>query len=94
LREAASPQDLFDSIIKATETRQDQWQAQIQARIQLKAYVYVYSDFLTDEQISDALLKPCRDIPALLAQHPGARIGVIPDGPQTIPYIEPVTIKA
>jgi nickel-dependent lactate racemase len=94
LREADSPKALFDGIVNATQTRQDQWQAQIQARIQLKADVYVYSDYLSDDQISDALLKPCRDIPALLAQHPGARIGIIPDGPQTIPYIEPVAVKA
>ena len=98
LREADSPEALFDGIINASENRQDQWQAQIQARIQKKADVYVYSDYLSDDQIAQALLKPCRDIPALVAslqqENPGARIGVIPDGPQTIPYIAQVAVEA
>ena len=94
LREADTPQTLFESIINASQTRQDQWQAQIQARIQMKAEVYVYSDYLSDDQITDALLMPCRDIPALVQRYPGARIGIIPEGPQTIPYIESVMLKA
>jgi nickel-dependent lactate racemase len=95
LREADSPQALFDSIVRSGETRQDQWQAQIQARIQLKADVYVYSDHLTDEQIRAALLNPCRNIEATveaLRDQYGrdVRIGVLPEGPQTIPYLREV----
>jgi nickel-dependent lactate racemase len=92
LREADSPSALFHSIIHNAETRQDQWQAQIQARIQLRAVVYVYSDNLTDAQIQAALLRPCRNIAATIEQlrekygH-DARIGIIPEGPQTIPYL-------
>ncbi len=72
--------------------KQDQWQAQIQAQIQLKADVYVFSENLTDEQIRSALLLPCHDIQATLAklqEHYGgeARICVLPEGPQTVPYI-------
>jgi len=72
---------------------QDQWQVQIQAQIQLKANVYVYSDGLTDGQIEDALFTPCRDIELTLAQlqdlhGPHARICVMPEGPQTIPYLK------
>ena len=37
---------------------QDQWQVQIQAQIQRRADVYVYSDGLTDEQIERALFIP------------------------------------
>jgi nickel-dependent lactate racemase len=92
LREADSPAALFDSIIHNVETRQDQWQAQIQARIQMRADVYVYSDNLTDEQIQTALLRPCRNIATTVEQLRNkygrdARIGVIPEGPQTIPYL-------
>lgn len=98
LHEADTPQSLFEGIINATQTRQDQWQAQIQARIQMKAEVYVYSGTLSDDQITDALLQPCRDIPALVAslqrKYPASRIGIIPDGPQTIPYIEIQAIEA
>ena len=91
LREAGSPDELLQNIYAAPEPRQDQWQAQIQARIQQKADVYVYSDYLTPEQIEGALLKPCLDIPATIEElrrqfGPNARIGVLPEGPQTVPY--------
>jgi len=91
LRAASTPQALFESILNATETRQDQWQAQIQARIQQKADVYVYSDYLSEQQIHDALLLPSKDIAAtvaLLRQRYGTRMGVMPQGPQTIPYLQ------
>lgn len=93
LREADTPKALFDSILNAAEARQDQWQAQIQARIQQRADVYVYSENLTDQQIRDALLLPCRDIAATVASlrekyGANARIGILPDGPQTIPYVQ------
>jgi nickel-dependent lactate racemase len=92
LRAASSPQELYDNVMKSPETRQDQWAAQIQARIQLKADVYLYSDGFSDAQIREALLIPCRDIPAtveLLRQKYGrdTRICVLPEGPQTIPYL-------
>ena len=68
------------------------WEAQIQALISLKADVYFYSHNLSDEQIKGALLRPCRDVKAtvakLLQEHgPGATLCVLPEGPQTIPYI-------
>ena len=46
--------------------QQDQWQAQIQAQIQLKADVYVYADYLTDAQIRAVAA-------AALPQHRGYR---------------------
>jgi nickel-dependent lactate racemase len=93
LYEASSPSQLFDSILQSSATRQDQWQAQIQARIQKKADVYVYSDYLTDQQIHDALLLPCHDIAASVAMlrekyGASAHIGILPDCPQTIPYLQ------
>ncbi|MCB2202608.1 nickel-dependent lactate racemase [bacterium] len=92
LEEAASPQDLLDRLATSGHPRQDQWQAQIQAMVQCKAQVYLYSNGLSDDQIRDALLTPSADvyetIEALLDEYgPGARIGILPMGPQTIPYI-------
>ncbi len=92
LGDAADPADLANKVLTAHETRQDQWQAQIQARIQQRADVYVYADGLSDSQIEGALLLPCRDIPALverLLQRYGtdARIAILPEGPQTIPWL-------
>ena len=93
LSEAGSPQAVLDTVRSPGFLRQDQWQVQIQAQIQLRADVHVYSDHLTDEQIRAALLKPCRSIEqtiaALRERHgPGAALCVLPEGPQTIPYVE------
>ena len=71
---------------------QDQWQAHIQALIQQKAAIYVRSDGLTDDEIRAALLRPCRRIEDTIADlletyGRGASICVMPEGPQTIPYV-------
>jgi nickel-dependent lactate racemase len=93
LAEAGSIQGLVSMISRPGFHAQDQWQVQIQARIQSRAEVYVYSDGLTDGQIEKALFKPCRNLEQTIAQlqekygH-AARICVIPDGPQTIPYLQ------
>jgi nickel-dependent lactate racemase len=87
-----SPQELLDTIFAPGFLKQDQWQAQIQAQIQLQADVYVRSDNLTDRQIEGALLRPSRRIEATLQElldryGPQASICVLPEGPQTIPYV-------
>ena len=92
LAQAGSPQTVLQLIEEAPHTRHDQWQVQIQATVQMHADVHVYSDGLSDEQISRALFTPCRDIEetvAALLQKYGAngRICVMPEGPQTIAYI-------
>jgi nickel-dependent lactate racemase len=93
LREASSPKELLDRICSPGFLEQDQWQAQIQAKVQLKADVYVYSEYLSDDQIASALMKPCRSIEDTLSQlldryGPQATICVLPEGPQTILYIK------
>jgi nickel-dependent lactate racemase len=96
LREAGSLEELSAMIHEPGFLRQDMWQVQIQARICQKARVYVYSENLTDEQIRGAHLESCgkgRDavekrIAMLLREHGGKpRICVLPEGPQTIPYL-------
>ena len=92
LRESKSPQELLAKICAPGFLEQDQWQAHIQALIQLKADIYVRSDGLTDEQVRSALLLPCRRIEdtvsELLGKYGrGASICVMPEGPQTIPYV-------
>jgi hypothetical protein len=84
---------VLDTICAPGFLKQDQWQAQIQAQIQLKAEVYVRTDNLTDEQIETALLKPSHHIEDTLTDLLGkygsqASICVLPEGPQTIPYIQ------
>jgi nickel-dependent lactate racemase len=91
LKRGGSPQGLLDLIKKPGFQKPDQWQVQIQAMIQKRAKVYVYSDGLTDEQIENSLFTPCRDFPATLEvlknkYGKDASIAVLPEGPLTIPY--------
>lgn len=90
LRHAGSADGALAMIAAPDFQAQDQWQVQVQAQIQRKADVSVYADGLTDDQIRQALLQPCRDVrrtlDALRAEK-GARACVIPEGPQTIPYL-------
>ncbi len=92
LRESKTPQELLAKICAPGFLEQDQWQAHIQALIQLKADITVKSDGLTDEQIRAALLLPCRRIEDTVSEllekyGRGASICVLPEGPQTIPYV-------
>lgn len=95
LRAANSPAELLERITAPGFLEQDQWQAQIQALIQLKARVLVYSENLSAEQVRSALLEPCPSVEAALAElrkeyGPQARICILPEGPQTIPYVDQV----
>lgn len=88
LTERDTPAELLEMICSPGYERHDQWQAQIQAQILLKADVYLKAGHLTDEQIRRAHLKPISDIEAAIADcGDDARICVLPEGPQTIPFI-------
>lgn len=91
LREAASVEDLLATISAPRFRCHDQWEAQIQGQIQQKARVHVYADGLTDEELREAMVTPCDDIGALVTEmaqeHSGLRVAVLPEGPQTVPYI-------
>jgi nickel-dependent lactate racemase len=92
LAEAGSPQGVLEMLARPGFSEQDQWQVQIQALIQLRAEVHVYSDGLSDSQITGALFTPCRSIEQTVAclqekYGPQARLCAIPDGPQTIAYV-------
>ena len=78
--------------MSSPEVIKDQWQAQIQALIQQKADVYVYSDGLTENQIYSALFKPVKSVESCVEFlvnkiGPDAKICILPEGPQTVPYI-------
>ena len=70
----------------------DQWQVQIQAQVQAKARVLVKTRGLSDGEIRAAHLDPVDDVGAavrraLAAAGPRATLCVLPQGPQTIPYL-------
>ena len=92
LKSASSPAHLLDLLKNSPLPFPDQWQAQIQALIQQRARIRVYSR-LTDEELRTAHLAPCRDIASeLRAIASGGsaplRVAVLPQGPLTIPYLE------
>jgi lactate racemase len=91
LREASSLDDLYQTIMTPGFRCQDQWQAQIQAKIQMKAKMHVFAGGLQDEELHEAKVIPCRSIEntlaQLLASQPDASIAILPEGPQTVPYI-------
>ncbi len=86
-----TPQELLDMIEAPGFAIYDQWQAQSQAIVQRKAEVYLYSS-LDPETVRKAMLVPTDNIEATLADllerfGPQARVAVLPEGPQTIPYV-------
>jgi nickel-dependent lactate racemase len=94
LASTADPASFLDRIQREDVTTHDQWQVQIQSQIQLKARVLLKSGGLTPRQIRSAHLEPVGDLEAtvleLLDEYgPDARLGVLPQGPQTIPYLSP-----
>ncbi|WP_152655466.1 nickel-dependent lactate racemase [Oceanobacillus sp. CFH 90083] len=89
---AETPQDLLDMINNPEFKMFDQWQVQKQAVIQVWADVYVYST-LSDEQITNTMLKPTHDIEQTLEElkekyGESMTVAVLPLGPLTIPYVE------
>jgi nickel-dependent lactate racemase len=91
LRSARNPAEILSLLGSPGFQRPEQWQAQIQAIIQGKAKVLLYSS-LSDDVVCSAHLTPCHDIADavdnLIRQNGnGARIAVLPQGPLTIPYL-------
>lgn len=90
--EARDMPSLLRSIRRSECAIDDQWQAQILASICEKAEVYLFSENVSREDIRRVKLKPCDSIEATLASllekyGRDARICVLPEGPQTIPYL-------
>jgi nickel-dependent lactate racemase len=86
------PESLLAMINAPGYSKPDQWQVQIQAQIQLKAKVMVKTAGLTDAQVRAAHFEPIADVEdavrcALRRAGPDATLCVLPQGPQTIPYL-------
>jgi nickel-dependent lactate racemase len=92
LSSADSPEALLAEIAGRPRTVPDQWQVQVQAKIQSLARVVVKTDFLSADELAAAHLGHTDDVAAtvreaLAAAGPDARVCVLPEGPQTIPYV-------
>ncbi len=92
LRSAASPRALLTEITGRAATIPDQWQVQIQAQIQVRCTVVMHTSYLSDADLAEAHLQQTADIGQTIAAQlrqlgPAARVCVLPEGPQTIPYV-------
>jgi len=92
LRSQPDPAALLQMISARGYSRPDQWQVQVQAQIQLKARVMVKTSGLQPDEVRAAHFTPVTDVAgavrdALSAAGPAATLCVLPQGPQTIPYI-------
>lgn len=93
LSRGAHPDEWLHMIHAPHFSEHDQWQVQVQAQIQKKARVHLYADGLSDDEIRSAQIVPTHDVEKtvhtlLQARGAGGRVCVLPEGPQTIPYIE------
>jgi len=91
LRSAGSLEEILALLAIPGFVRPEQWQAQIQALVQRKAKVLIYST-LSDEVVHACHLMPCHDISAEVKRcveslGAKARVAVLPQGPLTIPYL-------
>ena len=87
-----SPEELLAMITSPGYSVPDQWQVQIQAQVQLKAKVLVKADGLTPNALRAAHFEAIDDVSAavsgaLRAAGRSATLCVLPQGPQTIPYL-------
>ncbi len=70
----------------------DLWQVQVQAQIQSKARVLLHTRGLSEAEVRAGWLEPAGDVAGTLGRllreaGPGARLAVLPGGPQIIPYL-------
>jgi len=91
LRSVGEADELLAFIKKHEATLKDTWQVYFQAMIMQKSEVYLYST-LEREAVKSTFLKPVNDLDGLLEEliakyGPNTRICVLPEGPQTIPYL-------
>ncbi len=100
LKQASSPDALLAMLNQPGFAMQDQWEAQILALVLKKARVYLKAGYLSDQQIRDAMLTPISSVEGCVNElleemGPTATVGVLPQGPFTIPFVhvrEPLAI--
>jgi nickel-dependent lactate racemase len=78
------------TVMSANPPIPDGWQVQVQARVQERATVLLRSA-ITPGIVRGSHLEPIDDVGAavddLLERHADARVCVLPEGPQTVPYV-------
>lgn len=86
LRSVSGVERILERVAEPDFAWPEQWQSQIQALVQRRAEVWLYSA-LSDADTLAAHLRPCRDVTALVREK-GGRVAVLPQGPLTVPYLD------
>ena len=92
LASESSPEALLATIAARERTVPDQWQVQVQAKVQAHAEVVVRSSYLSADDLASAHLGHTEDVAETVLRRlhdagPESRVCVLPEGPQTIPYV-------
>ena len=87
-----SPEALLATIAAREHTVPDQWQVQVQAKVQALARVVVHTSYLSPADLASAHLGHTDDVARTVAESlhragGDAQVCVLPEGPQTIPYV-------
>jgi nickel-dependent lactate racemase len=93
LKQAGSPDALLEMLSQPGFQMQDQWEAQIQALVQKKARVFLKAGYLSDQQVRDCMLTPISSVEDCVNElledmDPTATVGVLPQGPFTVPFVQ------
>lgn len=91
LQMGKNPEEILKIVESPGFSMFDQWEAQIQAKIQTRARVYLYSQ-LPEKEVVACHLEPINDVETTIAKikkesGDNLRIAVLPEGPMTIPYL-------
>lgn len=92
LYERDTLEELMTMISQPGYRRHDQWEVQILGQVSRKAKVYLKNEHLSADDVRRAHVEPTDDVEAtmleaLRAAGPDARVCLLPQGPQTIPYL-------
>lgn len=88
----SDPAVLLAAIERSEEVVADQWQVQVQARIQQRSEAFAHTAGLSVAELAEVQFGAGDDIAAtvsgsLAGRGPGARMAVLPEGPTTIPHL-------
>ncbi len=93
LASAPTPATLLRDIEARPDAVPDQWQVQVQCQVQARARVLLHTSGLTPDDLAAAHLEHSADVSATVRDElarfgPDATLCVLPEGPQTIAYVE------
>jgi len=94
LRQVKTPQEIISGVEDGRFAGMDQWQALLYAQILQKATVFLKTSHLSADDVRACLAVPCADVSVSLRMlldryGPRSAVCVLPEGPQTAPYMDP-----